>query len=206
MAFVVIDTLERRFGAAHTDTLPEPGHLATARIRRLRHRLLRRRWRRENFALASRFWFRLRLGSLLDFFLTPVFVSHATKHDTEGPRLKRAKAIGGARYSERTMTSSARPLCRVAVFCGSAFGNNPAFRAEATALGATIAQAGLGLVYGGACRGLMGGVAQPLLRPAKSWTRFCLAVMKRRRTAALRYPPYFGIRLGRLRSQSSELF
>jgi uncharacterized protein (TIGR00730 family) len=61
------------------------------------------------------------------------------------------------------MTSSARPLCRVAVFCGSAFGNNPAFRAEATALGATIAQAGLGLVYGGACRGLMGAVADAAL-------------------------------------------
>jgi hypothetical protein len=61
------------------------------------------------------------------------------------------------------MTSSARPLRRVAVFCGSAFGNNPAFRAEATALGAAIAQAGLGLVYGGACRGLMGAVADAAL-------------------------------------------
>ena len=49
-----------------------------------------------------------------------------------------------ARYSEATMTSSAKPLRRVAVFCGSAFGNNPAFRAEATALGAAIAKAGLG--------------------------------------------------------------
>src|ERR1039458_7811752 len=122
MAFVVIDTLERRFGAAHTDTLPEPGHLATARIRRLHQSLLRRRWRREDLAFASRFWFRLRLRSLLDFFLTPIFVSHVCKHDTEGPRLKRAKAIGDARYSGRTMTSSARPLRRVAVFCGSAFG------------------------------------------------------------------------------------
>jgi uncharacterized protein (TIGR00730 family) len=61
------------------------------------------------------------------------------------------------------MTSSARPLRRVAVFCGSAFGNNPAFRSEATALGAAIAQAGLGLVYGGACRGLMGAVADAAL-------------------------------------------
>ncbi len=61
------------------------------------------------------------------------------------------------------MTSSARPLRRVAVFCGSAFGKNPAFRAEATALGAAIAKAGLGLVYGGACRGLMGVVADAAL-------------------------------------------
>ena len=62
-----------------------------------------------------------------------------------------------------TMTSSASPLRRVAVFCGSALGNNPAFRAEATALGAAIAQAGLGLVYGGASRGLMGAVADAAL-------------------------------------------
>jgi uncharacterized protein (TIGR00730 family) len=61
------------------------------------------------------------------------------------------------------MTSTTKPLRRVAVFCGSAFGNDPAFRAEATALGRAIAQAGLGLVYGGACRGLMGAVADAAL-------------------------------------------
>jgi uncharacterized protein (TIGR00730 family) len=61
------------------------------------------------------------------------------------------------------MTSAANPLRRVAVFCGSAFGTNPAFRADAAALGAAIAQAGLGLVYGGACRGLMGVVADSAL-------------------------------------------
>jgi len=54
-------------------------------------------------------------------------------------------------------------LRRVAVFCGSAFGTDPAFRAEATALGTAIAKAGLGLVYGGACRGLMGAVADAAL-------------------------------------------
>jgi uncharacterized protein (TIGR00730 family) len=58
------------------------------------------------------------------------------------------------------MTKSLR---RVAVFCGSAFGTDPGFRAEATALGTAIAQAGLGLVYGGACRGLMGAVADAAL-------------------------------------------
>jgi uncharacterized protein (TIGR00730 family) len=61
------------------------------------------------------------------------------------------------------MTHSFRPLRRVAVFCGSAFGNNPAFRAEASALGAAIAKAGLGLVYGGASRGLMGVLADAAL-------------------------------------------
>jgi len=61
------------------------------------------------------------------------------------------------------MTPTVKPVGRVAVFCGSAFGNHPSFRAEATALGAAIAQAGLGLVYGGACRGLMGAVADAAL-------------------------------------------
>jgi len=61
------------------------------------------------------------------------------------------------------MTHSSRPLRRVAVFCGSAFGSNPAFRAEAAALGAAIGKAGLGLVYGGASRGLMGALADAAL-------------------------------------------
>jgi uncharacterized protein (TIGR00730 family) len=52
---------------------------------------------------------------------------------------------------------------RVAVFCGSALGRDPAFQAEAAALGAAIAKARLGLVYGGACRGLMGAVADAAL-------------------------------------------
>ena len=66
-------------------------------------------------------------------------------------------------YSEDTMASSKQPLRRVAVFCGSANGTNPAFIAEARALGAAIAAAGLGLVYGGANIGLMGAVADAAL-------------------------------------------
>jgi uncharacterized protein (TIGR00730 family) len=61
------------------------------------------------------------------------------------------------------MTRSGRPRRRIAVYCGSASGNNPAFRTEAEALGAAIAQAGVGLVYGGACRGLMGVLADAAL-------------------------------------------
>src|SRR6202020_2217785 len=56
-----------------------------------------------------------------------------------------------------------KPIRRVAVFCGSAFGTNPAFRAEAAALGTAIAEARFGLVYGGSCRGLMGAVADAAL-------------------------------------------
>src|ERR1035438_8452128 len=61
------------------------------------------------------------------------------------------------------MTSSKQPIRRVAVYCGSADGTNPAFVAEARALGAAIAAAGLGLVYGGANVGLMGAVADAAL-------------------------------------------
>ena len=61
------------------------------------------------------------------------------------------------------MIHSSHSLRRVAVFCGSAFGSNPAFRAEASALGAAIGKAGLGLVYGGASRGLMGALADAAL-------------------------------------------
>ncbi|MGD0800050.1 MAG: TIGR00730 family Rossman fold protein [Terracidiphilus sp.] len=56
-----------------------------------------------------------------------------------------------------------KPLLRVAVYCGSAEGNDPAYLAEARALGAAIASAGLGLVYGGANVGLMGAVADAAL-------------------------------------------
>ena len=61
------------------------------------------------------------------------------------------------------MTSSNQRRRRVCVYCGSADGSNPAFRAEATALGKAIAQAGMGLVYGGANVGLMGAVADAAL-------------------------------------------
>ena len=61
------------------------------------------------------------------------------------------------------MTNTLQPVHRVAVFCGSATGTNPAFAAEARALGAEIAAAGLGLVYGGTCVGLMGAVADAAL-------------------------------------------
>ena len=51
----------------------------------------------------------------------------------------------------------------MAVYCGSANGSTPAFRAEAILLGKAIAEAGMGLVYGGANVGLMGAVADAAL-------------------------------------------
>jgi uncharacterized protein (TIGR00730 family) len=61
------------------------------------------------------------------------------------------------------MISSKNLQRRVAVYCGSANGNNPAFLVEAVALGRAISGAGLGMVYGGASVGLMGAVADAAL-------------------------------------------
>jgi hypothetical protein len=61
------------------------------------------------------------------------------------------------------MTLPANAPRRVAVYCGSANGTDPAFLVEARALGQAIARAGLGLVYGGANVGLMGAVADAAL-------------------------------------------
>jgi hypothetical protein len=47
----------------------------------------------------------------------------------------------------------------VAVFCGSRPGHDPAHEAAARALGAGLAAAGIGIVYGGGGIGLMGAVA-----------------------------------------------
>jgi len=51
----------------------------------------------------------------------------------------------------------------VCVFCGSAWGTNPAFAAAARELGRTLVERGLRLVYGGGRVGLMGEVATAVL-------------------------------------------
>jgi uncharacterized protein (TIGR00730 family) len=52
---------------------------------------------------------------------------------------------------------------RVCIYCGSATGASPAFRAAAEALGTFLAGRGIGLVYGGGNIGLMGTVAHASL-------------------------------------------
>jgi uncharacterized protein (TIGR00730 family) len=51
----------------------------------------------------------------------------------------------------------------VCVFCGSSFGNDPAFRDAAEAIGSGIANMGYSLVFGGGGLGLMGVVAKAAL-------------------------------------------
>jgi uncharacterized protein (TIGR00730 family) len=81
------------------------------------------------------------------------------------------------------MTPSTQPIRRVAVFCGSAHGTNPAFAAEARALGAAIGAAGLGLVYGGASAGLMGTIADAGLAAGAEVIGVLPAVLSRKEIA-----------------------
>jgi uncharacterized protein (TIGR00730 family) len=52
---------------------------------------------------------------------------------------------------------------RICVFCGSADGADPAYVETAKELGQRIAEAGMGLVYGGATVGLMGVLADAVI-------------------------------------------
>jgi uncharacterized protein (TIGR00730 family) len=56
-----------------------------------------------------------------------------------------------------------RRLTRIAVFCGSNFGRGNAYRAGAAALGSALARRGIGLVYGGTNKGLMGILADAVM-------------------------------------------
>ena len=55
------------------------------------------------------------------------------------------------------------PVRTVCVYCGSGFGGDPAFTEAAVTLGRALAEAGIGLVYGGGNVGLMGTVARAVL-------------------------------------------
>ena len=57
-----------------------------------------------------------------------------------------------------------QPIKNICVYCGSSDGGNPAFAGAADVLGGALASAGVGLVYGGGGRGLMGRVARATLR------------------------------------------
>src|SRR3954466_12312914 len=60
-------------------------------------------------------------------------------------------------------TGTKRTGASVCVFCGSSFGNDPAYREAAKAVGAGIAKMGFSLVFGGGGLGLMGDVAKAVL-------------------------------------------
>jgi uncharacterized protein (TIGR00730 family) len=67
---------------------------------------------------------------------------------------------------ERTNKNTRKPHARrptICVYCGSNTGKDPAYAATARALGRQMAEAGVGLVYGGGGLGLMGEIARAVL-------------------------------------------
>ncbi|MFC4625142.1 TIGR00730 family Rossman fold protein [Daeguia caeni] len=57
--------------------------------------------------------------------------------------------------------SQIRSIC---VYCGSSTGHNPIYREAGLALGRSIAEHGIRLVYGGGTRGIMGAVAEGVMK------------------------------------------
>ena len=57
----------------------------------------------------------------------------------------------------------ANDIKRIVVYCGANVGNNPAYKTAAETVGRTLAEQGIGLVYGGGGVGLMGVVADAAL-------------------------------------------
>jgi uncharacterized protein (TIGR00730 family) len=53
---------------------------------------------------------------------------------------------------------------RICVFCGSSEGSRPEYRAAAEEMGAELVRRNIGLVYGGGNVGLMGIIADAVLR------------------------------------------
>ena len=68
-------------------------------------------------------------------------------------------------HSNRCATANRTPgtIRNICVYCGSGKGRNPKYARAAQALGKSMAQAGIGLVYGGGGLGLMGDVARSVL-------------------------------------------
>ena len=74
-----------------------------------------------------------------------------------------AGIAAAAEIREATVTAGRRQLENVCVYCGSASGGDPAFESAARTLGRALASEGIGLVYGGGGRGLMGTLARSVL-------------------------------------------
>jgi len=68
-----------------------------------------------------------------------------------------------ARANHQTSMSDIREIRNICVYCGSSTGDDPVYAEAAEALGAAIARAGIGLVFGGGSCGLMGVVANTAL-------------------------------------------
>ncbi len=65
---------------------------------------------------------------------------------------------------EKAVDKSTLKMPLVAVYCGSRLGNNDVYEQAARELGSALADNGMGLVYGGASIGLMGAVADEVIK------------------------------------------
>ncbi|MEZ7503297.1 TIGR00730 family Rossman fold protein [Psychrobacter sp. Arc29] len=65
---------------------------------------------------------------------------------------------------EKAVDKSTLTMPLVAVYCGSRLGNNNVYEQAARELGSALADNGMGLVYGGASIGLMGAVADEVIK------------------------------------------
>ncbi|HCI30828.1 MAG TPA: TIGR00730 family Rossman fold protein [Psychrobacter sp.] len=65
---------------------------------------------------------------------------------------------------EKAVDKSTLTMPLVAVYCGSRLGNNDVYEQAARELGRALADNGMGLVYGGASIGLMGAVADEVIK------------------------------------------
>ncbi len=75
---------------------------------------------------------------------------------------------------------STRPSRCICVYCGSCHGDDPAYVEAARSLGQTMAQRGIGLIYGGGDLGLMGTVAHAALEAGGHVTGIIPAFLRRR--------------------------
>jgi uncharacterized protein (TIGR00730 family) len=65
--------------------------------------------------------------------------------------------------TKKANSGANRRIRNICVYCGSNIGANPAYTAAARQLGQSMAQQGIGLVYGGGGLGLMGELARSVL-------------------------------------------
>lgn len=65
--------------------------------------------------------------------------------------------------TSKTTRTKLRTITNICVYCGSNAGLNPAYAQAARTLGRSMAEAGIGLVYGGGGLGLMGELARTVM-------------------------------------------
>jgi len=81
-------------------------------------------------------------------------------HARVQPRLDPLSVMNKSDVAKKGVKRNRASVC---VFCGSSFGNDPAYGEAAKAIGAGIAKMGFSLVFGGGGLGLMGDVARAVL-------------------------------------------